>query len=172
ENARRIFQPVLLAPRQGNVPAEIFCADRDCLAFRNKQIRDIGLKRRVPAFMDSGQLPVNPYFGQVIDRAEMKHDPLSVPRLRQIEAFAVPYHIVELRVADAAQLALKYKRNCNRMRVWSRVSIPVPFLLLPDSVIIEGELPLPVQIEPIRTNKLRSWIFLSRNRFIVLDVSH
>ncbi|MNJ52789.1 hypothetical protein D3C77_481430 [compost metagenome] len=122
--------------------------------------------------MDSGQLAVNPYFGQVIDRTEMKHDPLSVPRLRQIEAFAVPYHIVELRIPDAAQLALKYEGNCNRLRIWSRVVIPVPFLLLPDSVIIEGKLPLPVQIEPIRTNELWSWIFLSRNRFIVLNVSH
>ena len=85
-----------------------------------------------------------------------------MPRLGDLETACIPDAFVNRFVVDARELCLVSERNDDSSRQLAAI---LPAQLQALSCVVESELPLAIEIEPLVANKLWSGIFRTRNRF-------
>lgn len=158
----RVFLPVLLSARKRNVPAEILGANDNRVVSLPKGGGNVRLKRRMPPFVIGHLLPVHPYGGCIVHRAEVKKNRLTGPTRWKREAPLVPYQIVKSGVANAAQPALVSEGNLNAPGELLRPR--GPSLYVSYSFVVEFKLPRSVKIEPLLPDELRARILRSWHR--------
>ncbi|KAF9119000.1 hypothetical protein BGX30_004157 [Mortierella sp. GBA39] len=73
EDPGGLFLPVLLAPRKRRVPAVIDSFYHDRVVHTLKQVRNIRVKRRMTAFVNSREPAVHPYFAFIVHGTEMQN---------------------------------------------------------------------------------------------------
>src|SRR5262249_55899136 len=110
KDTARLGLPVLLSPRDIAVRGRIFGAHRNRVAAGFEQRSNVKLEWRVPSRVLSGQLPVDPDRGPVIDGAEVEKDSTAFPGFGERDGAPVPDPGMERGIADAAQRALKAER--------------------------------------------------------------
>ena len=104
-----------------------------------------------PPSCSTAHFPVHPYLGAVINCAEMDNESF-VAELGHVKGSLVPDGAIETRVSYPARWCLRRKGDQNG-------GFPVDlFRGAPTSIRINGKIPWPVQVQPLRTLQHRARI--------------
>jgi hypothetical protein len=169
EDPLRLLLPVLLAPWDGGVPRGVLGPHDDHVLSFPQRVRDVGAKRRVAAFVRSHLRAVDPHRGAVIHGAEVQQQSLVLRAWwRRGEGSGVPDHVVERGIPDAGEPGLvaerygdaQVERRAAEAQVLCRDAGPT--LGEPRVLVVEGERPLAVEVDPLGPAKLGARIFGAR----------
>ena len=129
-----------------------------CLAVL-QETGDIDGKACAAAKVTTGQTSVHIYLGVVIDSLEVEHDVTSCPSCRHLNLTVIPDVVDEVGIFYTRKLALGGKGNGN-LSVEAFALVKPSFYSGADK--IEGVAPLAVQVDPVLTLELGTWILWAR----------
>lgn len=148
----------LLAAGLRAVPAVPRADDNGCLLAGLGDLAEVGAERREPTAVPHHLDVVHPHGRVVVHRLEVQYGVLAGPVGRDRDGRPVPDGLHEVDVLDPGQLRLRRERHGDPLR---ELSLPDPALetgVRP----VDLELPLAVQIHPLRTNELRARVLRTR----------
>jgi hypothetical protein len=119
--------------------------------------RDIEVEGHVPALIVSDLVAVDPERRAVINCAEVEQQVVPAPPLLgNLEGSRVPDDLVDALVVDSRKLGLVRERDVDA--AFERQAV-VPAELTPALRVVEGKLPLAVQVHPLCADELWAWVF-------------
>src|SRR6266545_3630165 len=148
----------LLAARLNAVPAVTRTYDDQRFLTGPGDFAQVRAERREPAAVPHHLDAVDPHRRVVVDGLEVQYGVLALPLGRDRDGRPIPDGFQEVDVLDPRQLRLRRKRYDDPLR---QLTIPHP-TLEPGVRPIDLEPPLPIQVQPLRPNKLRTRILRPR----------
>ncbi len=124
---------------------------------RTRYTIEVAAERRESAAVPPDLYTIDPNCAVVVDRLKMKQDMLSRPIRRDLHLPAIPNSIVIIGVADAGQIRFRAKGNDDLA-----VQVAFEHAAVDTTItLINLELPLAIQAEPIFADKLWTRIFVT-----------